>query len=236
MKQISELIFLGACMMSARILVIEDDMYIQELIKEFLQAQKYVVVTASDGVEGIKLFSNDLFDLVILDIMMPNLDGYSVCQLIRSKSKTPIIILTALNEEQDQIKAFELMADDFITKPFSFQILVKRVEAVLRRTMQEDNGHLMSFESLKIDCDGYKVYIENELVELTAKEFEIIRMFLENKGKVLTRERLLDAVWGYDFFGDTRVVDAHIKNIRKKLGVPYIKTVKGVGYTIEKDN
>jgi len=235
-KQISELIFLGACMMSARILVIEDDMYIQELIKEFLQAQKYVVVTASDGVEGIKLFSNDLFDLVILDIMMPNLDGYSVCQLIRSKSKTPIIILTALNEEQDQIKAFELMADDFITKPFSFQILVKRVEAVLRRTMQEDNGHLMSFESLKIDCDGYKVYIENELVELTAKEFEIIRMFLENKGKVLTRERLLDAVWGYDFFGDTRVVDAHIKNIRKKLGVPYIKTVKGVGYTIEKDN
>ncbi len=222
--------------MSARILVIEDDMYIQELIKEFLQAQKYVVVTASDGVEGIKLFSNDLFDLVILDIMMPNLDGYSVCQLIRSKSKTPIIILTALNEEQDQIKAFELMADDFITKPFSFQILVKRVEAVLRRTMQEDNGHLMSFESLKIDCDGYKVYIENELVELTAKEFEIIRMFLENKGKVLTRERLLDAVWGYDFFGDTRVVDAHIKNIRKKLGVPYIKTVKGVGYTIEKDN
>lgn len=222
--------------MSYKILVVEDDAYIQELIQEFLKAQNYEVEVASDGVQAWDKLSNiDQYSLVILDIMLPNLDGFSLCRMIRKKSSIPIIILTALSEEKDQLKAFELEADDFISKPFSFNVLVRRVEAILRRSNSHVvKGNDISFNRLTLDLSGYKAYVDGELIELTVKEFEILQMFVENTGRVLTREVLLERIWGYDYYGDNRIVDAHIKNIRKKLGLPYIKTVKGLGYTLER--
>jgi len=219
--------------MSNRILVIEDDLDIQEVIKEFLLAQDHIVHVASDGLEGIQLFNRLDFDLVILDIMMPKLDGYQVTEMIRSKSNVPIIMLTALEEEQDQVKGFELGIDDYITKPFSFHIFMKRVEAVLRRSYSQEYSNLLKFHELELDCDRYKAYVSSSEVALTTKEFEIVQTLLENKGKLVTRESLMDKLWGYDYYGDTRIIDTHMKNIRKKLNVPYIKTVKGVGYKID---
>ncbi|WP_223555928.1 MULTISPECIES: response regulator transcription factor [Lysinibacillus] len=219
--------------MSYHILVIEDDQDIQEVIKEFLLAQNYIVHAASDGLEGVQLFNRFDFDLVILDIMMPNLDGYQVSQLIRSKSNVPIIMLTALDEEQNQVKGFELGIDDYITKPFSFHIFIKRVEAILRRSHSKENENILKFHELELDCDGYKVFINGSEVTLTIKEFDIVQTLLENRGKIVTRETLIDKLWGYDFYGDTRIIDTHMKNIRKKINVPYIKTVKGVGYKID---
>ncbi|MGE7674161.1 response regulator transcription factor [Lysinibacillus sp. NPDC094403] len=219
--------------MPNQILVIEDDQDIQEVIKEFLLSQNYIVHAASDGLEGVQLFNRFDFDLVILDIMMPNLDGYQVSQLIRSKSNVPIIMLTALDEEQNQVKGFELGIDDYITKPFSFHIFIKRVEAILRRSRSKENENILKFHELELDCDGYKVFVNGIEVTLTIKEFDIVQTLLENRGKIVTREILIDKLWGYDFYGDTRIIDTHMKNIRKKINVPYIKTVKGVGYKID---
>lgn len=222
--------------MSKSILVVEDDANIQELIVEFLRAEDYNVDYASDGLEGIKLFKKNDYDLIILDIMMPNLDGYSACKMIRKTSSVPIIFLTALNQENDEVKGFELECDDYITKPFSFNLLIKRVEAVLRRsnTTAESNDYL-SFGKLRLDLNTYTVNVDGNIVELTLKEFNILKNLIEKYPQVITRESLLDSIWGYDYYGDTRIVDAHIKNIRKKIELPYIKTVKGIGYTLEKD-
>jgi two-component system, OmpR family, response regulator VanR len=225
--------------MSSKILVVEDDVYIQELIEEFLKAQNYQVDVTDDGVEAWKLLNdaNVKYDLVLLDVMLPNMDGFSLCKMIRQKSTIPVIMLTALSEEKDQLKAFELEADDFISKPFSFNVLVRRVEAVLRRANTQQNAtDFLDFGQLKLDINGYKVFVDGQLIDLTVKEFEILQMLVENTGRVLTREVLLERIWGYDYFGDNRIVDAHIKNIRKKLGVPYIKTVKGLGYSMEREN
>ena len=221
--------------MSKSILVVEDDANIQELIVEFLRAEDYNVDYASDGLEGIKLFKKNDYDLIILDIMMPNLDGYSACKMIRKTSSVPIIFLTALNQENDEVKGFELECDDYITKPFSFNLLIKRVEAVLRRsnTTAESNDYL-SFGKLRLDLNTYTVNVDGNIVELTLKEFNILKNLIEKYPQVITRESLLDSIWGYDYYGDTRIVDAHIKNIRKKIELPYIKTVKGIGYTLEK--
>ncbi|RAL24153.1 response regulator transcription factor [Thermoflavimicrobium daqui] len=218
--------------MCYKILVIEDDLDIQELIQEFLTTQNMSVDVASDGIEGIQLFQRSSYDLVILDVMLPNMDGYHVCQIIRNKSSVPIIMLTALGEEKDQIKGFDLGVDDYITKPFSFHILIKRVEAVLRRTCSSP-AHILKFKEIHIDIEAYTVHVNEEKIDLTAKEFEILSTLIENQGKVVTREILLDKVWGFDFYGDSRVVDTHIKNLRKKLKVPYIKTVKGMGYKLD---
>ena len=222
--------------MSASILVVEDDASIQELIVEFLRAENYNVDYASDGLEGIQLFKQNNYDLIILDIMMPNLDGYSACKMIRKTSNVPIIFLTALNQEHEEVKGFELECDDYITKPFSFNLLIKRVEAVLRRSKDNNsNGDFMSFEKLKLDLNTYTADIDGNIVELTLKEFNILKSLIEKYPQVITRESLLDGIWGYDYYGDTRIVDAHIKNLRKKKELPYIKTVKGIGYTLEKD-
>ena len=220
--------------MSESILVIEDDSDIQELIVEFLGSKGYKIDSANDGVEGIQKFKEKEYDLIILDIMMPNLDGHSVCKMIRKNSNVPIIFLTALTEESDQIKGFDLECDDYITKPFSFKLLIKRVEAVLRRTSQTSSDCLI-FEDLKLDLNMYTAQIKEETIELTLKEFNILKTLIEKYPQVVTRESLLDSIWGYDYYGDTRIVDAHIKNIRKKIVLPYIKTVKGIGYTLEKD-
>ena len=221
--------------MNTSILVMEDDVNIQELIVEFLKAEGYDVDYASDGLEGIQLFKKKEYDLVLLDIMMPNLDGYSVCKMIRQTSNVPIIFLTALNEESNQLKGFELECDDYITKPFSFNLLIQRVKAVLRRGRINISSDLLIFEKLKLDLNTYSVQIDDQNIELTLKEFNILKMLIEKYPQVVTRENLLDSIWGYDYYGDTRIVDAHIKNLRKKIILPYIKTEKGIGYTLEKD-
>lgn len=221
--------------MNASILVVEDDSSIQELIVEFLSSEGYSVDYANDGLEGIQKFKQGNYDLVILDVMMPNLDGYSVCKMIRKSSNVPIIFLTALNDETDQVKGFDLECDDYITKPFSFNLLIKRVEAILRRSSKHINDNFIVFEDLKLDLNTYSANIEGENIELTLKEFNILKTLIEKYPQVITRENLLDSIWGYDYYGDTRIVDAHIKNIRKKISLPYIKTVKGIGYTLEKD-
>jgi two-component system response regulator VanR len=221
--------------MNSSILVIEDDSSIQELIVEFLTAEGYEVDFANDGLEGIQKFKKGNYNLIILDIMMPNLDGYGVCKMIRQTSSVPIIFLTALTQETDQLKGFELECDDYITKPFSFNLLVKRVEAVLRRSSKIMNEKFLVFEKLKLDLNTYEAEVDGNTVELTLKEFNILKDLIEKYPQVITREGLLDSIWGYDYYGDTRIVDAHIKNIRKKIFLPYIKTVKGIGYTLEKD-
>ena len=221
--------------MNSSILVIEDDASIQDLITEFLSAEGYNVDAANDGIEGIQKFKENNYDLIILDIMMPNLDGYGVCKMIRKKSSVPIIFLTALNQESDQLKGFEIECDDYITKPFSFNLLVKRVEAILRRSNKTISDNFITFEKLKLNLDTYSAEIDGDVIELTLKEFNILKELIEKYPQVITRESLLDSIWGYDYYGDTRIVDAHIKNIRKKITLPYIKTVKGIGYTLDKN-
>ena len=224
--------------MNTSILVMEDDVNIQELIVEFLKAEGYDVDYASDGLEGIQLFKKKEYDLVLLDIMMPNLDGYSVCKMIRQTSNVPIIFLTALNEESNQLKGFELECDDYITKPFSFNLLIQRVKAVLRRGRINISSDLLIFEKLKLDLNTYSVQIDGQNIELTLKEFNILKMLIEKYPQVVTRENLLDSIWGYDYYGETRTVDVHIRYLRKKIegdnsSEKYIQTIRGVGYKID---
>ena len=222
--------------MSYKILVVEDDNKIQELIVEFLSYQGYKVDMANDGVEGYEKFKKDKYDLVILDVMMPKLNGYSLCKMIKNLNKqVSIIFLTALDDEESEIKGFDLDADDYISKPFSFNILVKRVEAVLKRKNKEEkNEDILEFEGLKLDLEKFKSYVDDEEIELTLKEFNILKLMLASYPKVVSREKLIEKIWGYEYFGDTRVIDAHMKNIRKKIKKDYIKTIKGVGYVLEK--
>lgn len=223
----------GDIMKNYHILVVEDDQEIQELIKQFLMTQQYKVIVASDGLEGMKQFNKQSFDLILLDVMMPNLNGFEVAKMIRSQSNIPIIMLTALEEEQDQMKGFDLGIDDYITKPFSFHVLMRRVEAVLRRSNNQSTDNHFVFRELHVDGDAYKVYVNRIDVPLTTKEFEILQLLLQNEKKVLTRENIVEKIWGYEYVGDTRMIDTHMKNIRKKLDIPYIKTVKGIGYKID---
>ncbi|EJV42383.1 MULTISPECIES: response regulator transcription factor [Bacillus] len=220
-------------MKNYHILVVEDDQEIQELIKQFLMTQQYKVIVASDGLEGMKQFNKQSFDLILLDVMMPNLNGFEVAKMIRSQSNIPIILLTALEEEQDQMKGFDLGIDDYITKPFSFHVLMRRVEAVLRRSNNQSTDNHFVFRELHVNGDAYKVYVNKVEVPLTTKEFEILQLLLQNEKKVLTRENIVEKIWGYEYAGDTRMIDTHMKNIRKKLDIPYIKTVKGIGYKID---
>ncbi len=223
----------GDIMKNYHILVVEDDQEIQELIKQFLMTQQYKVIVASDGLEGMKHFNKQSFDLILLDVMMPNLNGFEVAKMIRSQSNIPIIMLTALEEEQDQMKGFDLGIDDYITKPFSFHVLMRRVEAVLRRSNHQSTDNHFVFRELHVDGDAYKVYVNKVEVPLTTKEFEILQLLLQNEKKVLTRDNIVEKIWGYEYAGDTRMIDTHMKNIRKKLDIPYIKTVKGIGYKID---
>lgn len=222
--------------MNYKILVVEDDNQIQELIVEFLSSQDYIVDTANDGVEGYEKFKAGEYDLVILDVMMPRLDGHSLCKMIKSIDKeVSVIFLTALGDEESEIKGFDLKADDYISKPFSFNILIKRVEAVLRRKNKEiSEDEVLKFEGLRLELQTFKSYVEEEEIELTLKEFNILKLMISSYPTVVSREKLIEKIWGYDYFGDTRVIDAHMKNIRKKIKKDYIKTIKGVGYVLEK--
>ena len=221
-----------------RILVVEDDFDIQELLQNFLQETGYEVDIAGDGVEALSIFIDGKYDLILLDIMLPKIDGYGVCELIRKQSDVPIIMLTALNGEDDQIKGLDLQVDDYITKPFSMPILIRTIAAVLRRSSQGtvESYQSITYGNLLLNCDGYTATMNGNTFELTQKEFEILRELLTHQGRILTRQNLLDKLWRYDFYGDERVVDTHIKNLRKKLGIGFIQTIRGVGYKIDKEN
>ena len=218
------------------ILVVEDEADIQELLENFLNDAGYKTSLAGDGVQALELFGSESFDMVLLDIMIPKIDGYGVCEFIRSRSNVPIIMLTALDSEDNQVKGFDLKIDDYITKPFSMKVLIKKIAAVFRRCENRMENGLISYKSVIIDTDGHKVFVNGGLIEVTQKEFELLEELLRNQGRVLTRPQLLDKLWGYDFYGDERIVDSHIKNLRKKLGVNYIDTIRGVGYRIDKEN
>ena len=221
-----------------KILVVEDDLDIQELLKNFLQEAGYSIVLANDGVEALSIFSDVQFDLILLDIMLPKIDGFAVCELIRKQSQVPIITLTALNGEEEQIRGLDMQVDDYITKPFSMPVLIRKIAAVLRRsTISQNQEHqTVAYKNLILDLDSYSALVNGESYELTQREFEILRELLLNQGRVLTRRILLERLWKYDFYGDERVVDTHIKNLRKKLGIDFIQTIRGVGYKVDKEN
>ena len=222
--------------MDKRILVIEDEPAIQKILFEPLVASGYKVTTASDGLEGIAAFRGGSFDLILLDIMLPKIDGYAVCEMIRQESNIPIILLTALDAEDDQIKGFDLLADDYITKPFSVRLVLKRVEALLRRTSAKDDAGVIRYKEITLNEAGHQVFVsENEII-LTHLEFEILRLLMKNPGHVFSRDDLLNLVWGYEYAADEKGVNFHIMNLRKKLSVDYIETVRGVGYKIAKEN
>ena len=220
-----------------RILVVEDDFDIQELLQNFLQEAGYEVAVANDGVEALSLFADQRYDLIVLDIMLPKIDGYGVCELIRKQSDVPIIMLTALSGEEDQIKGLDLQVDDYITKPFSMPVLLRKIAAVLRRSNRgtDEKYQIIAYGNLLLNCDNYTA-VDGVTYELTQKEFEILRELLTHQGRILTRQNLLDKLWLYDFYGDERVVDTHIKNLRKKLGIDFIQTIRGVGYKVDKEN
>ena len=221
-----------------KILIVEDDLAIQALLHDFIQEAGYSVELASDGVEALSRFSEQNFDLVLLDIMLPKIDGYGVCELIRKQSDVPIIMLTALSGEEDQIKGLDLQVDDYITKPFSMPVLLRKIAAVLRRSNRgtDEKYQIITYGNLRLNCDGYTATVDGANFELTQKEFEILRELLTHQGRILTRQNLLDKLWRYDFYGDERVVDTHIKNLRKKLGIDLIQTIRGVGYKVDKEN
>lgn len=220
-----------------KILIVEDDLSIQALLQDFIQEAGYDVVLASDGVEALTKFSEQTFDLVLLDIMLPKIDGYGVCGVIRQKSNVPIVMLTALDSEAEQIKGLDMQVDDYITKPFSMPVLLRKISTVLRRSISNLSSPItIQYKDLILYLEAYKTTILGNSIDLTPREFEILRELLMHKGKILTRQNLLNLLWKYEFFGDERIVDTHIKNLRKKLeGSDYIETIRGVGYRIDKE-
>lgn len=220
-----------------KILVVEDEKNIQNIIKAFLENAEYKVETADDGLDAINLIQNNNYDLILLDIMLPKVDGFTICEMIRKNSNVPIIILTALTDEESQLKGFDKLADDYITKPFSMPVLLKHIEAIFRRTNNSnENTSILKYKNIILNTENYEVYVDNQKVTLTFREYEILKLFLENQGKVFTRDNILNSIWNYDYFGDDKIVNTHIKNIRKKLGYEYIETVRGVGYKIDKED
>lgn len=225
--------------MGKRILIIEDEREIQDILKELLMDAGYEATAASDGLEGITLFQKRKFDLILLDIMMPKIDGYGVCEIIRQESSIPIIVLTALDEEEAQIKAFELKADDYITKPFSVKLVLLRVEAVLRRVKERESqmpDNILTYGNVRLDRESHLVSVDGIPVSLTHTEYGLLERFMLHPGRVFTRDNLLNEVWGYNFIGDEKTVNIHIMNLRRKLGTDIIETIRGVGYRLGKEN
>ena len=222
----------------SKILVVEDDLSIQALLHDFIEEAGHSVVLAADGVEALAKYSEQPFDLILLDLMLPKIDGYGVCEVIRQKSDVPIIMLTALDGEQNQIKGLDLQADDYITKPFSMPVLLRKIAAVLRRAAKRDETpQTIFYKTLTLDLGAYRVYSKQGSIDLTPREFENLRQLILHQGRIITRQNLLQMLWKYAFLGDERIVDTHIKNLRKKLGqADYIETVRGVGYRIDKED
>ena len=224
-----------------KILVVDDEMRIRKLVRDFLVKQGYEVIEAKDGEEALNSFyQNKEIALVILDIMMPKIDGYQVCREIREHSQIPIIMLTAKAEERDELTGFESGADEYIAKPFSPKILVARVEAILRRTMgNEKKASKIEMGGIAIDKEAHQVMVDGTTIDLSYKEFELLVYFMENPGIALSREKILNGVWNYDYFGDARTIDTHVKKLRAKLGEKgslYIQTIWGLGYKFDTTN
>ncbi|EOY7324745.1 response regulator transcription factor [Clostridioides difficile] len=219
----------------AKILVVEDEKRMQSIIVEYMQKGGYTCVTADDGVEALTILKSNNIDLMILDVMMPYLDGFSVCRVSREMTNIPIIILTAKGEEEDKLKGYEYGADDYITKPFSQKVLLAKVNALLRRYTTGIPKNSLILGKIFIMVASRQVYVEDKLIDLTYKEFELLRLFMENPNQVFSREKLLNCIWGYDFEGNTRTVDTHIKTLRKKLGSEghHIVTLIRSGYKFE---
>ena len=196
---------------------------------------RYETVAATDGVAALDLFQTQPFDLILLDIMLPKIDGFGVCELIRRKSRIPVMMLTALDGEEEQLKGFGLDIDDYVTKPFSVSVLLERIRVILSRSSGPEDDQRLRYRDLVIDRATREVILQGRPLDLTAREFELLYVFLSSPGRVFTREMLLARLWGYDFYGDERVVDSHIKNLRHKLGRNYIETVRGVGYRAAKE-
>lgn len=219
-----------------KILVVDDESRMRKLVRDFLVKSSYEVVEAEDGAAALDIFfeSNDI-DLVILDVMMPKMDGWQVCREIRAYSKVPIIMLTAKADERDELQGFEMGVDEYISKPFSPKILVARVEAILRRTSQVTADRLLEAGGIRVDKAAHSVTVDGQAVELSYKEFELLSYFMENKGIALSREKILNSVWNYDYFGDARTIDTHVKKLRSKMGKKgdLIKTIWGMGYKFE---
>jgi two-component system response regulator ResD len=223
-------------MEALKILVVDDEARMRKLVKDFLVKQDFAVLEAEDGEQALDLFFEQKdIAMVILDVMMPKMDGWSVCREIRKYSKVPIIMLTAKGEEQDELLGFELGVDEYISKPFSPKILVARVEAILRRTGKTDADSVLSAGGIVIDKAAHQVTIDGKQVELSFKEFELLTYFLENEGIALSREKILNNVWNYDYFGDARTIDTHVKKLRSKMGKKgeMIRTIWGMGYKFE---
>ena len=218
------------------ILVVDDEIRMRKLIKDFLVAKGYSILEAEDGEKALEAFeeNKNKINLVLLDVMMPKLDGWSVLRQIRQESKVPIIMLTARGEEQDELFGFELGVDEYISKPFSPKILVARVEAILKRTAP-DSKEVKDYGGVEIDKEGRTVKVDGKLIELSLREYELLTYLVENKDIALSRDKILNNVWNYDYYGESRTIDSHIKKIRHKLGKKgkYIKTIRGVGYKFE---
>lgn len=223
-------------MENIKILVVDDESRMRKLVRDFLVREGYTVLEAGDGMEAMDVFYEDKdIALVILDVMMPKMDGWQVCREIRESSKVPIIMLTARSEERDELQGFELGVDEYISKPFSPKILVARVNAILRRTLGNIGGDVIEAGGIKMDKAAHIVEIDGKQIELSYKEFELLSYFMENEGIALSREKILNNVWNYDYFGDARTIDTHVKKLRSKLGDKgeYIRTIWGMGYKFE---
>ena len=222
-------------MANEKILVVDDDTNICELLRLYLTKEGYQVTTANDGEEGLDKFNQVKPDMVLLDVMMPKMDGWEVCRRIRASSQVPVIMLTARGEERDELQGFKLGVDEYISKPFSPKILVARVNAILRRTLGAVGNDSLEAGGITIDKSAHIVKIDGTPVELSYKEFELLTYFIENQGIALSREKILNNVWNYDYFGDARTIDTHVKKLRSKLGDKgeYIKTIWGMGYKFE---
>ena len=216
-----------------KILIVDDEALIRDVIKEYLNIEGYEVDEAIDGEDAVNKATINNYSLIIMDIMMPKKDGYQACKEIKKLKDVPFIMLSARSEEYDKLIGFELGIDDYVTKPFSPKELMARVKAVLKRTIQEDD--ILQFEGLVIDDKGHDVTLDGEKIYLTPKEYDLLKYFVTNKNIALSREQLLTNVWGYDFYGDDRTIDTHVKTLRKNLGKygDYIKTVRGIGYKFE---
>lgn len=222
---------------TVKILVVDDEARMRKLVKDFLSIKGYKVLEAEDGEQAVDMFFKDReIDLIVLDVMMPKMDGWEVCKTIRQYSQVPIVMLTARSEERDELLGFELGVDEYISKPFSPKILVARIEAILRRKVTL-TGEVLEVAGIRIDKDAHEVSVDHEPIDLSNKEFELLTYFMENQGMALSREKILNNVWNYDYFGDARTIDTHVKKLRSKLGTKgdLIKTIWGMGYKLEVD-
>ena len=223
-------------MIQNSILIVDDEERMRKLIKDFLTAKGYIILEAEDGEKALEIFENNKnkISLILLDVMMPKLDGWSVLRQIRQESKVPVIMLTARGEEQDELFGFELGVDEYISKPFSPKILVARVDAILRR-INKNLEQIKDFGGIEIDKEGRTVKVDGKPIELSLREYELLTYLVDNENIALSRDKILNNVWNYDYYGDSRTIDSHIKKIRHKLGKKgkYIKTMRGVGYKFE---